>query len=155
MKNHLTSVVLLFLLAGPIVAVGAAQPAKVDGTWAIQSIIRDPREKGTGEGAGFHVKISGEHITVADANGAVLGAFLIRTHHPKQGPDQADFWVDESAFGKSVDQILREPPVLAIYERNGDQLKVCWAPLEQRKRPTELESRPGSNRSLVVLKRSE
>ncbi len=155
MLNHLKAVLVIFIAAAAVGDVCGAEPAKPDGNWIVQSILRDPREKGTGEGAGFQVKIRGDHVTVASASGEVIGAFLIKTHHPAQGPEQLDMWADESGFGKPVEQILKEPPVLAIYELKSDTLRVCWAPLEKRKRPTEFASKPKSGHTLVLLKRAK
>jgi len=149
--------VLVAATTGMIGDVGAGeQPVKPDGTWVVQSILRDPGENGTGEGAGLRVKISGEHVYITGTAGEVIGALLIKTRHPAKGPEEVDCRVDESAFGKPIEQIWKETPVLAIYEKkNKDELRICWAPLEQRKRPTEFASKPGSGHTLVVLKRAE
>jgi uncharacterized protein (TIGR03067 family) len=121
----------------------------------VESIVRDPRERGPGEGQGIRCTIAGEKV-VAKLPGEdkPAGGLLIRID-PTGKPKTLDLWVDESPFGKSVEATLKEPPVLAIYELEGDTLRVCWAPLEKRERPAEFASKPGSGHSLVVLKRAK
>ena len=43
--------------------------------------------------------------------------------------------------------------MLAIYQLSGDTLRICWAPLEKRERPTEFASKAGTGHSLLVLRR--
>lgn len=127
----------------------------MDGTWVVVSVVRDPRERGPGEGKGLRCIIAGEKV-VAKLPGEdkPAGGLLIRID-PTKKPRAIDLWVDESQFGKSVEATFKEPPLLAIYELDGDTLRVCWAPLEKRERPAEFASKPGSGHSLVVLKRAK
>jgi uncharacterized protein (TIGR03067 family) len=126
---------------------------QLDGTWVVESIVRDPRERGSGEGKNLRINIKGEKVVVkAPSDENPLGGLIIKLD-PTKKPKSLDYWPDETPFGKSSEDILQEPPVLGIYERNGDTLRVCWAPLENRKRPTEFASKVGSGHSLLVLKR--
>jgi uncharacterized protein (TIGR03067 family) len=127
----------------------------LDGTWIVESIVRDPREKGPDEGKGLRIIIKGQKVVAkAPDQEKPIGGLIIRVD-PTRKPKAVDAWPDESAFGKSVEEIFKEPPVLGIYEVDGDTLKVCWAPLETRERPAEFASEAGSGHSLVVLKRDK
>jgi uncharacterized protein (TIGR03067 family) len=159
MKRH----TLLVLAAGLLIAADGAKNDAVkkerktlDGTWVVESIVRDPRERGPGEGKGIRCVIAGEKVvaTFPGEDKPAPGGLLIRID-PTKKPKTLDLWADESSFGKSVEATLKEPPVLAIYELEGDTLRVCWAPLEKRERPTEFASKPGSGHSLIVLKRAK
>jgi uncharacterized protein (TIGR03067 family) len=157
-KRHTLLAVVVGLL---IAADGANDDAvkqerkKLDGTWVVESIVRDPREQGPGEGKGIRCIITGEKVvTKFRGQDKPAGGLLIRID-PTKKPKVLDLWVDESLFGKSVEAALKERPVLAIYELQGDTLRVCWAPLEKRERPAEFASKPGSGHSLIVLRREQ
>jgi len=127
---------------------------KLQGTWTIKSILRDPREKtDEARGLGFKVSVTNDSIFVTAPEIGPIGPLLFRAD-TNAVPATLDIWVDESAFGKSKQQILSEDPVLAIYEIKGDTLKVCWARLEDRNRPHEFASPPGSERTLITLQRT-
>jgi uncharacterized protein (TIGR03067 family) len=126
-----------------------------EGTWVVESIVRDPRERVKGEGKGLKIVIKGEKVVVkAPGEEKPIGGFIVK-FDPTKKPKTLDLWSDETPFGKSVEDILKEPPVLGIYESSGDTLRVCWVPLEKRERPTEFASKVGSGHSLVVLKREK
>src|SRR6185295_11444592 len=73
---------------------------KLDGTWIIESILRDPREKNDGEGKGIRCIIAGEKVSIKlPDDDKVVGGFIIRTESAKQ-PNTMDLWSDESSFGK-------------------------------------------------------
>jgi uncharacterized protein (TIGR03067 family) len=127
----------------------------LEGTWVVASVVRDPRERGEGEAKGLEVVVKGEKVVVKDpAEDKPLGGLVIKID-PTRTPKTLDAWSDETAFGKSVEDILKEPPALGIYELGGDTLRVCWAPPEKRERPTEFASKPGSGHSLLVLRREK
>jgi uncharacterized protein (TIGR03067 family) len=123
------------------------------GTWVVESIVRDPREKGEGEGKGLKVVIVGERVVVkAPGEDKPIGGLIIKID-PTKKPRTHDLWVDETPAGKPRKATFKEPPVLGIYELSRDTLRVCWAPLEARERPTEFASKAGTGHSLLVLKR--
>ena len=125
------------------------------GTWVVESIVRDPRERGEGEGKGFKVVIIGEKVVVKAPGEDKSIAGLILRIDPTKEPKTLDLWVDETPFGKTRKDTFKEPPVLAIYELSGDTLRVCWAPLEKRERPTEFASKAETGHSLVMLRREK
>jgi uncharacterized protein (TIGR03067 family) len=154
-----------FSLALGLVGVGLAadgtedaigkERKELDGTWVVESIVRDPAERGPDEGKGIRCVIAGEKV-VAKLPGEdkPVGGLLIRIDATKK-PKALDLWPDESPFGKSVEATFKEPPLLAIYELEGDTLRVCCAPVEKRERPAEFAAKPGSGHSLFVLKREK
>jgi uncharacterized protein (TIGR03067 family) len=153
----------LFVLAAgmSLAADGAKDDAitleqtKLDGTWVVESIVRDPKERGPGEGQGIRCAITGEKVVFTfPGQDKPAGSFLIRID-PTRKPKALDIREGEPPSGKSVNATRKGPPVLAIYELDGDTLRVCWAPLEKRERPKEFAAKPGSNHSLVVLKRQK
>ena len=142
----------LFLLAFGLL-IAADQPRddaikqemnKLDGTWVVQSVVRDPREKGEGEGKGLRIIISDENI-VAKSPGEdkSLGKATI-----KIDPTKKLKTVDIASEGEKEE-------VQGIYELEGDTLRVCWGLSEKKIRPTQFTSKQGSGQSLVVLKREK
>ena len=142
---------LLLLVVG--LQIAADQPSndaikkemkKLDGTWVVQSVVRDPREKGEGEGKDFRIIISGVNAVVkAAGEDKPLGKAVIKIDPMKKLKT-----IDITGEGEME-------TVRGIYELERDTLKVCWGPSEKRERPTQLTSKPGSGQSLVVLKREK
>ena len=117
---------------------------KLDGTWVVQSVVRDPREKGEGEGKDLRIIISGVNAVVkAAGEDKTLGKAAI-----KIDPTKKPKTIDITGEGEMA-------AVLGIYELERDTLRVCWGPSEKMQRPTQLTSKPGSGQSLVVLKRGK
>ncbi len=113
----------------------------LDGVWVVESVLRDPREQDPDRGKGIRCIVSGTKVVAKlPGNDKPAGTLIIK--------------IDPTVEPKAMD--LRpegeKDTVFAIYERNGDTLKVCWSPLGE-KRPEELTSKPGSGHTLVVLKR--
>jgi uncharacterized protein (TIGR03067 family) len=121
----------------------------------VESVVRDPREKQADEGRGLKIVVKGaKAVFKVPAGDMLIGGFVIKID-PTKRPKTVDIWSDESSFGKSVEDTLKGPPVLAIYELDGDTLRVCWAPVAKRDRPTEFAAKTGSGHGLVVLKREK
>ena len=116
---------------------------KLDGTWVVESVLRDPREKDREEGKGIRCVIEGTKV-VAKMPGEdkPSGTLTIK--------------VDSTEKLKTMD--IRpegeKDTILAIYELEGDTLRICWSPVGK-KRPTEFASKPGTGHALVVLKREK
>ena len=77
----------------------------------------------------------------------------------KEGTDQGTIKLDPSAKPKALDITGTEGPnkdkkILAIYERNGDTLRVCYD-LSGKSRPTEFKSEAGTQLFLVTYKREK
>ena len=69
------------------------------------------------------------------------------------------FRLDPSANPKAIDITHQGEPRkgktdLAIYELNGDTLRICYGPLDG-KRPTEFTARANSDHLIVVYRRSQ
>jgi uncharacterized protein (TIGR03067 family) len=146
----------LLVILGMVLSVAADGPddaadaaakvelTKLDGTWVVESILRDPREKYPDEGKGIQCVIKeGKVLAKAPGKDQPSPGGLAIKIHPAKTPKAMDL---QSEGGKDV--------ILAIYELEGDILRVCWGPLEK-PRPTEFASKPGSGHSLVVLKREK
>ena len=77
----------------------------------------------------------------------------------KEGTDQGTVKLDPSAKPKALDITGTEGPnkgkkIPAIYERNGDTLRVCYD-LSGKSRPTEFKSETGTQLFLVTYKREK
>lgn len=118
------------------------ETSELDGTWVVESVLRDPREDNPGEGIGLRIILSGEKVVAQlPGNEKPLGTATTR-RDPTQNPKALDFLINGE-----------ETIVRAIYEAEDDTLRVCWSP-PGKERPTELASNPGSGHTLVVLKRA-
>ena len=117
---------------------------KLDGTWVVQSVVRDPREKGEGECKDLRIIVSSRNVVVkAAGEDKTLGKAVIKID-PTKKPKTIDI------TGEGEMEAVR-----SIYELERDTLRVCWGPSEKMQRPTQLTSKPGSGQSLVVLKRGK
>ncbi|MEO2090548.1 MAG: TIGR03067 domain-containing protein, partial [Gemmataceae bacterium] len=68
-------------------------------------------------------------------------------------PDAIDYKIDPSTTPKSLDLIEKNNPMLAIYELDGDTLKICVSEGgQQGVRPAEMKS-DGKNVAVITLKR--
>lgn len=117
---------------------------KLDGTWVVQSVVRDPREKGEGEGKDLRIIVSGFKVVVkAAGEDKTLGKAVIKID-PTKKPKTIDI------TGEGEMETVR-----GIYELERETLRVCWGPSEKMERPTQFTSKPGSGQCLVVLKRGK
>jgi uncharacterized protein (TIGR03067 family) len=143
MKWH--NFIILISVCG-IAAVGLGDAAgvenkKLDGTWSVQSVLRDPREDNSSEGKGLRIIVNGDKVVAKlPDNDKPVGTATIK-RDPKPEPKALDILTD----GNKV-------TVPAIYEVEGDTLRVCVSP-PGKGRPTEFASKPGSGHTLVVLKK--
>ena len=117
---------------------------KLDGTWVVESFLRDPREKNSEErGKGVRCVIEGTKV-VAKLPGEdnPAGTLII-----KIDPTEKLKTMDIQPEGE-------KDTIFAIYELEGDTLRVCISPVGK-ERPTEFASKPGTGHALVVLKREK
>ncbi len=147
MKLHtmawiLTSILLLGADASKDEAI-KKELAQAEGVWAIVSIELE------GEKLPEEV-LKGAQITIKGTSyGMKLG----------DGMESGSFKIDPAAKPKSMDILPAEGPhkgqtLLAIYEVNGDDLKMCIA-LPGKDRPKEFVSKAGSGHVLEILKRQK
>jgi uncharacterized protein (TIGR03067 family) len=134
---------------------GCKMPPPTDGTWVVKSINLHSNEN---HGAQWEVRkiiIKGKQaVAKAQDEKKTIGSLIIKLN-PDSKPQTIDSWFIKASCEKLEEDILKEPPVLGIYELSGDTLRVCWAPLENRNRPTEFASKAGSGHGLLVLKREK
>jgi uncharacterized protein (TIGR03067 family) len=116
---------------------------KLDGTWVVEGVLRDPREKDPNEGKGIRCVIKGDKVVAKLPGDDKPAGGLIIKIDPTKKPKAMDIRPEGE-----------NDTILAIYELKGDRLRVCWNPLGKQ-RPTELASRSGSGQSLVELKREK
>lgn len=117
---------------------------ELDGTWVVESVVRDPSERGAGEGNGLRITISGENIVVKDSReDETLGKARIK--------------IDETKWPNAIDITCegKNEVVHGVYKLKGDTLSVCWGAIEKKERPTEFATRPGSGQTLVLLKKQK
>jgi uncharacterized protein (TIGR03067 family) len=145
LKRH-SSIILISVCA--IAAVGFGDTGedgttKLDGTWVVQSVLRNPREGNSGEGKGLRIFISGGTVVAKlPDNDKRVGTATIKCD-PKQDPEALDILTD----GDNV-------TVPAIYEVVDNALRVCVS-APGKGRPTEFASKPGSGHTLVVLMKAK
>lgn len=119
----------------------------MEGVWDFVSLVIDGKAKDPPELKGWKVTyVKGES----------------RAHYGGRFEDEKGPWkLDPTKNPKTIDGgPSTEGPdkgqvLLGIYEFDGDALKICWAPVGSRVRPTEFTSAPGSGRNLVVMKRAQ
>ena len=146
MRSRTTHLIVFGALITALGQSSLASPAgkELDGTWLIESIVRDPREKAETEGKGLRVLVAGPNVVVkAAGEDKVLGKATIKitsTTKPKT--------IDLTGDGETDAR-------LGIYELEGETLKLCWAPLEKKQRPTEFSATPGSQQTVITLKRKK
>ena len=113
---------------------------RIQGKWKIVSAVFDGKAIPKSELA--YWIFEGEEILTLDSNGNAI-----------VGPQPKDYRLDENHEPGWVDlDIVSGKPDLAIYEFNGDTLRICLSSVPG-KRPTALESKAGSRNALMVLKR--
>lgn len=114
---------------------------QLQGSWTFESVEAAGNKLPSEQFKGITVTMDGEKYTVK------LGDQVVEAAKQK---------IDPSKSPKTMDITVTEGPnkgksYLAIYEINGDTLKVCFDP-EGKKRPTEFKGDVGSQ-TLVVHKR--
>jgi uncharacterized protein (TIGR03067 family) len=140
-------VALAILIAGLSIAADnlketAEELKKLEGTWVVESIVRDPREKHADQGKGIRCIIKGENVMVkVPGEEKPAGGLRIK--------------IDPTKMPKAMDVQPEgeKDAIAAIYEVKGDTVRVCGAP-HGKARPTAFASEPGSGHTLFVLKRA-
>jgi uncharacterized protein (TIGR03067 family) len=118
--------------------------AKVDGTWIIKSIERDPRERGKDEGKGIRCIIENGRVTVyMPAEDKPIGHLTIAVVS------------DKRPMTMLITPDGEEVSLKAIYRQRDDKLTVCWKSIEEKLPPTEFSAKPGTGQTLLELQRSK
>jgi uncharacterized protein (TIGR03067 family) len=120
---------------------GAAEAAKLQGTWAV--LATEFRGRGVpGQGLDSQkVVFDGDTVTFHDGGKATKMRYKL---DPTLKPRAIDYVPPE---GKE------KGPILGIYELDGDTLRLCWDQDRANGRPTDFLTRPGSDLNVWVLKR--
>jgi uncharacterized protein (TIGR03067 family) len=140
---------LLVLLAGVLVAADAKDDAKkemekLQGTWVMVSSERNGEALPDNQIKAFKRTIKGDEFTVArDAETVAKGTFTV---DPSKSPKTIDVTITE---GDNKDKKM-----LGIYEIDGDNHKVCYAPFGK-DRPKEFSSKGEEGLVLSVWKRDK
>ena len=108
---------------------------KLQGTWSVVSAEADGTA--TDEIKNDKLVFAGDKITIKKAGG---------------DEEHVTFTLDTSKKPKQIDINADGKMIQAIYELDGDKLKVCAA-MPGADRPTDFTTKAGSNRMLVTLKR--
>jgi len=143
---------MLVLAAGLLVAADTPQEGTIpkdfqdlQGTWQVTSVTSDGKDIPAEEIKGFKVRIQGDKYTL---------------EVDKQVLEEGQLKVDSSQKPKTIDSIAatganKGKSQRGIYEVEGDNLKICFAPPGKDQRPTELASKPGSLNELSVYKKEK
>ena len=134
-------VLALLALAGSLAAADAPKDAeKIQGSWKVVSAEDSGRKAPEETIKSLRWSVTKDAITYKVGNKATRWAY-------KLDPARKPKWMDLTEGDRTR---------LAIYELEGDTLKVCFAEGTQKERPTAFESKPNSpNDVLIVLKREK
>ena len=136
----------VLLLAGAVLAVAAddkkedaakAELKKLEGTWLLVS-AEENGQKAPDNGVKIKAVVKGDKLTIYFGDQKLEGTIS----------------VDPSKKPKEIDTVTTadKKKSLAIYELNGDTLKICGGKGE---RPKEFKADKGSNCALYVYKREK
>jgi uncharacterized protein (TIGR03067 family) len=111
--------------------------AKMQGDWMVASITRDGRKLSDDEAQTLFRTVTGNKYTIFNFNKPV---------------SKGTFKIDSTKTPKTIDSTPaggKSPPVLGIYQFEGDKLKICNA-LPGAPRPTSFDAKEGSDHTKVV-----
>lgn len=113
---------------------------KLQGTWQVQKLVSKGKEVDAEKAKNLTFVIEGTKINrfVNGVDSKDPANLLVV--QPKKGPA-----IFSLSTGKKDD-----PPMLGIWELDGDNLKWCFSP---KRRPTSFESPEGSDITFMILKR--
>lgn len=148
MKLH----TLLGLAVGLLIAADAKDDAakkdldKLQGTWILVSAERDGKKLPQEEVKKTKITFKDDTFVFPDASGIGTSQRGIIKVDPSKTPK----WMDSKATNDAAKGELS----LGIYEIEGDDYKVCFAP-PGKERPKEFSSKPGSGHIFQVWKREK
>ena len=117
---------------------------QMQGDWGCASTVRDGEKLGDDEAQVVFRTVKGDQYTVSVYDKPVgKGTITLdATKKPKA--------IDSRPEGAAKDA----PPLLGIYELDGDTLRTCYAPAGK-ERPKDFECKKGSGHTLTVWKREK
>jgi uncharacterized protein (TIGR03067 family) len=111
---------------------------KLQGNWAVMSVDLGTRSLSFFEGAakGGRLVFEGDEVIFKGERAAKMA-----------------YRIDPNAKPKSIDLVSGKDTIEAIYDLDGDMLRIC---VGDRKRPTEFVAKPGQEgQTLLILKRTK
>jgi uncharacterized protein (TIGR03067 family) len=147
MKTAITLTIVLLAAAALRGAEAAKETAdaalkKLNGTWIIQSIERDPAEKGKDEGKGIRCVVEHGKVTANRPGETKAAGRLTITVDPSTKP-----------MSMTITPEGERQSLAAIYKIEGDQMTVCWKSIEAKRPPAEFSAKPGTGQTVVTLAR--
>lgn len=122
----------------PATDANAKDLAKMQGDWMVVSITSDGRKLSDDEAQTLFRSAKGNQCTIYNFNRPI---------------SKVTFKIDATKTPKTIDSTpngpAKSPPVLGIYEFEGDKLKVCNS-RPGMPRPTSFDAKEGSNHTTVV-----
>ena len=138
----------LVFLAPMLFAAGADDPkddrAKIQGTWEVVEFVVNGQTIPEEQSKEMRLAFTEDKMTLTGSNG--------------QNKREYTYSLDPAAMPRAIDTSPLDGPFKgkkgpAIYELDGDSLKLCIPNKETKDRPTEFKSPKGSNLGLFVLRR--
>jgi uncharacterized protein (TIGR03067 family) len=139
----------MYLLIAVLLAASPAEDKskdeeKIQGTWT--AVSRETGGKITPEAELKGGKLIIKHGTLTSDDG-------------KRKEKVGSYKIDPSKKPKAIDLTYTanegKERTSAIYELDGDTLKICWSEKDPDHRPTEFTGKEGSGQTLMVLKRKK
>ncbi len=143
----------VFVIVGSIAQSGGAQKDKgkkdqdkIQGTWEVVEFIANGRSVPDEVRSKIKVVIKDDKMEITGTGGLDKREYVFKLD-PKKNP-------------KEIDAILQFEPFKgktshAIYDLDGDKLKLCMPNTPTTERPTEFKAPTGSKLGLLVLKRTK
>jgi uncharacterized protein (TIGR03067 family) len=153
MAWQMTLAVLLSLPGGADDAAGEAakkEMAKFAGYWDVVSVERNGAKAQPKDNDYTRLVFTGDKVTANKGSREAADKKSLVTHEARYKLDPAARTI-EVRFFTGPDQ---EKTLYGTYQLEGDSLKICWTENKE-KRPTELSTKPGSDATLLVLKRGK
>lgn len=138
----LFSMVLIAVVDDPKADATAKDLEKMQGDWAVVSVIRDGVKDEDDNAQSLFRTVKGNQYTV----------FLF-----DKPLGNGTFQIDATKKPKTIDSFpanLAGKALLGIYEIDGDTIKTCYAPAGK-ERPTEFSSKKDSGHTLMVWEREK
>jgi uncharacterized protein (TIGR03067 family) len=118
---------------------------KLIGNWKYVAAVKDGEKVDEARLKNQAVIISKETFTLKSPESTFVMKYEF---DEKKSPVQVKFTMTESPFGAGS-------KAEGIIELNGDDLKICYAPMEGDKPPTKFEAKEGSKHFFFTLKRAK
>lgn len=124
-------------------ALRAAPDKELEGTWIVREALLGGDSLPADATKNFRLKITGDRYSFTAGAGADEGVLKV---HPDKKPKTMDITgIDGPNKGKTI---------LAIYETDGDSLKICYD-LEGKERPQEFKTDGKKQRFYVIYLREK